>query len=78
MKEERRDGGIATVVMGEGRLRREEGIDRENRLNQGGCVLVTGAKGEGEVQPQWLSGKHAGPSDYCIPLAAIAGPHHVY
>lgn len=41
--------------------RQKEGIDKENRLNQGGCVLVRGAKGEGEgeLQPQWLTGKHA-------------------
>lgn len=32
--------------MGEGRLRQKERIDRENRLNQGGCVLVRGADGE--------------------------------
>ena len=44
------------VEMGEGRLRQKERIDRENRLNQGGRVLVRTANGEGdgELQPRWL------------------------
>lgn len=56
-KERWRDG----VEMGEGRLRQKERIDKENRLNQGGCVLVreAGGEGGGELQPQWLSGRHA-------------------
>lgn len=57
-----RDG---RVDMGEGRLRQKERIDRENAINQGGCILVRRSKGEGagergeSFQPQWLSGKHA-------------------
>lgn len=48
MEGEKRDGEMAGVEMGEGRLRQKERIERENRINQGGCVLVRGAKGEGE------------------------------
>lgn len=68
------------VEMGEERLKQKEWIDRENRLNQGGHVLVEGANGEGkeELRPQWLYGKHAWPSDYCISLVAITGPLHMY
>lgn len=36
---------------GEGRLRQNERIDGENRLNWGGCVLARGANGEGEEAP---------------------------
>lgn len=45
MEGEKRDG---RVEMGEGRLRQKERIDRENSINQGGCVLAREAKGEGE------------------------------
>lgn len=46
---------------GKGRLRQNERIDGENRLNWGGCIWARGAngEGEGEPEPRWLSGEHA-------------------